>query len=106
MKAMPVAVRERIIHFYAQGQSTQEIAAMLDYCVAAVRRVRQNFKRRGTLAPQAHQCGRKTLLTPARQVRPSRAGQTARRHAEGTGGQIQTSHLHHGPLAGAPEVQL
>jgi transposase len=69
MKAIPVAVRERIIHFYDQGQSTQEIAALLDYCVAAVRRVRQNFKRRGTLAPQTHQCGRKTLLTPARQAR-------------------------------------
>jgi transposase len=69
MRAIPVAVRERIIHFYDQGQSTQEIAALLDYCVAAVRRVRQNFKRRGTLAPQTHQCGRKTLLTPARQAR-------------------------------------
>jgi len=31
--------------------------------------VRQNFKQRGTLEPQTHQCGRKTLLTPARQAR-------------------------------------
>jgi transposase len=69
MKAIPVAVRERIIHLYDKGHRTNEIASVLDYCVAAVRRVRQNFKQRGTLAPQTHQCGRKTLLTPARQAR-------------------------------------
>ena len=69
MKARPVAVRERIIHLYEQGNRTKEIASVLGYCVAAVRRVRQNFKRRGTLEPQTHQCGRKTLLTPARQAR-------------------------------------
>ena len=69
MKAIPVAVRERIIHFYDKGDTTQEIASVLDYCVAAVRRVRQNFKQRGTLEPQTHQCGRITLLTPARQAR-------------------------------------
>ena len=65
MKAIPVAVRERIIHLYDKGHRTKEIASVLGYCVAAVRRVRQNFKRRGTLEPQTHQCGRKTLLTPA-----------------------------------------
>ena len=69
MKAIPVAVRERIIHLYDQGHRTQEIASVLDYCVAAVRRVRQNFKQRGTLEPRTHQCGRHTLLTPARQAR-------------------------------------
>ena len=69
MKAIPVAVRERIIHLYDKGHRTKEIASVLDYCVAAVRRVRQNFKQRGTLEPQTHQCGRKTLLTPARQTR-------------------------------------
>jgi transposase len=69
MKAIPVAMRERIIHLYDKGQQTKEIAAVLGYCVAAVRRVRQNFKRRGTLEPQTHQCGRKTLLTPALQAR-------------------------------------
>jgi transposase len=37
--------------------------------VAAVRRVRQNFKQRGTLEPQTHLCGRKTLLSQARQAR-------------------------------------
>jgi len=69
MKAIPVAVRERIIHLYDKGNRTKEIAVVLGYCVAAVRRVRQNFKQRGTLEPQTHQCGRKTLLTPALQIR-------------------------------------
>jgi transposase len=63
MKAIPVPVRERILHLYEPGKSTCEIAASLGYCVAAVRRVRQHFKARGTLAPQTHRCGRKTLLT-------------------------------------------
>jgi transposase len=69
MKAIPIAIRERIIYLYEQGHRTKEISAVLGYCAAAVRRVRQNFKRRGTLAPQTHQCGRKTLLTPALQAR-------------------------------------
>jgi transposase len=69
MKAIPVPVRERILHLYDQGQSTADIAASLGYCVAAVRRVRQQFKARGTLAPQTDRCGRKTLLTTARQTR-------------------------------------
>ena len=69
MKAIPVPVRERILHLYDQGKSTCEIAASLGYCVAAVRRVRQHFKARGTLEPQTHQCGRKTLLTARRRER-------------------------------------
>jgi transposase len=72
MKAIPVPVRERILHLYAQGQSTSEIAASLGYCVAAVRRVRQHFKARGTLEPQTHRCGRKTLLTARRRERLQR----------------------------------
>ena len=69
MKAIPVAVRERILKLYDQGKSTCEIAASLGYCVAAVRRVRQHFKARGTLEPQTHRCGRKSLLTEARKTR-------------------------------------
>ena len=69
MKAIPVPVRERILHLYNQGRSTQEIAGSFGYCVAAVRRVRQHFKERGTLKPQTHRCGRKTLLTAARKAR-------------------------------------
>jgi transposase len=69
MKAIPVAVRERILKRYEQGKGTAEIAASFGYCVAAVRRVRQRFKERGTLEPQTHRCGRKTLLTESRQER-------------------------------------
>ena len=69
MKAISVVVRERILKLYDQGQSTREIAASFGYCVAAVRRVRQHFKARGTLEPQTHRCGRKTLLTPSRKAR-------------------------------------
>lgn len=69
MKAIPVAVRERIIQLYDQGKGTAEIAASFGYCVAAVRRIRQHFKERGTLQPQTHQCGRKTLLTESRKAR-------------------------------------
>ena len=69
MKAIPVAVRERIIKLYEQGHRTDEMAASFGYCVAAVRRVRQHFRARGTLAPQTHRCGRKSLLTDARKTR-------------------------------------
>lgn len=69
MKAIPVVVRERILKLYDQGQSTRELAASFGYCVAAVRRVRQHFKARGTLEPQTHRCGRKTLLTESRKAR-------------------------------------
>jgi transposase len=69
MRAIPVPVRERILQLYEQGKSTCEIAAFSGFCVAAVRRVRQQFKARGTLKPQTHLCGRKTLLTAARKVR-------------------------------------
>lgn len=69
MKAIPVTVRERILQLYEQGKSTTAIAGSFGYCVAAVRRVRQQFKDRGTLQPQTHRCGRKTLLTAARKAR-------------------------------------
>ena len=69
MRAIPLPVRERIIHLYEQGKSTAEIAEFSGFCVAAVRRVRQHFKDRGTLKPQTHLCGRKTLLTARRKTR-------------------------------------
>jgi transposase len=69
MRAIPLPVRERIIHLYEQGKSTADIAEFSGFCVAAVRRVRQHFKVRGTLEPQTHRCGRKTLLTPRRKAR-------------------------------------
>ena len=69
LRSIPVPVRERILQLYEQGKSTREIAAFAGFCVAAVRRVRQQFKTRGTLKPQTHLCGRKSLLTAARKAR-------------------------------------
>ena len=69
MKAIPVPLRERILKLYEQDKSTAEIARFCGYCVAAVRRVRQHFKARGTMKPQTHLCGRKTLLTAQRKSR-------------------------------------
>jgi transposase len=64
-----VPIRERIIQLYERGKSTREISEFFGFCVAAVRRVRQQFRERGTLQPQTHRCGRKTLLTARRQAR-------------------------------------
>ena len=69
MRAIPVPVRERIIQLYEPGKSPREIAAFSGFCGAAVRRVRHQFKARGTLKPQTHRCGRKTLRTAARKGR-------------------------------------
>ncbi len=69
MRAIPVSARERILQLYEQGKSTREIADFFGFCVAAVRRVRQQFQERGTLQPQTHLCGRKTLLSAGRQAR-------------------------------------
>lgn len=66
MRAIPLPVRERILQLYDRGKTTREIADVFGFCVAAVRRVRQQFKERGTFQPQTHLCGRSTLLTDAR----------------------------------------
>jgi transposase len=67
MEAIPVPVRKRIVTLYARGKSTAQISESLGYCVAAVRRVRQHFKERGTLEPQTHLCGRSGYFTVTRQ---------------------------------------
>lgn len=69
MRAIPVPVRQRILELYDQGRDTRQIAEFCGYCLAAVRRVRQQFQERGTLEPQTHRCGRKTLLTARRRAR-------------------------------------
>ena len=69
MQAIPDAGRERIVKLYEQGKGTAEIAASFGYCLAAVRRGRQHFKARSTLAPQTHRCGRKPRLTEPRKAR-------------------------------------
>ena len=69
MRAIPIPIRKRILELYERGKSTREIAQISGFCVAAVRRVRQQFRERRTLEPQTHRCGRKTLLTEQRQQR-------------------------------------
>jgi transposase len=69
MRAIPISVRERIVQLYDRGKSTREIADGFGFCIAAVRRVRQQYKDRGTLEPQTHTCGRNTLLTDKRKER-------------------------------------
>lgn len=69
MRAIPIPLRKRILELYQRGKSTREIAQFSGFCVAAVRRVRQQFGQRGTLEPQTHLCGRKTLLTALRRQR-------------------------------------
>lgn len=69
MTPIPVPVRRRILQLYERGNSTREIAQWLGFCVAAVRRVRQQFHQRGTLEPRTHRSGRRTLLTEERKQR-------------------------------------
>ena len=69
MTPIPVPVRQRILQLYERGRSTRDIAQFCGFCVAAVRRVRQQFRERGTLEPWTHRCGRKTLLTEKRKQR-------------------------------------
>jgi len=69
MRAIPIPIRKRIIELYEQGKSTREIAQFSGFCIAAVRRVRQQFRQRRTLEPRTHLCGRKTLLTDERKQR-------------------------------------
>lgn len=69
MEAIPIVVRKQILKLYDQGRRTGQIALALGYCAAAVRRVRQHFRQRGTLEPQTHLCGRKGHFTPERQER-------------------------------------
>src|SRR3972149_3126641 len=69
MRAIPPPLRKGILELYERGGTPREIAQFAGFCVAAVRRVRQQFWQRGTLEPQTHCCGRKTLLTEERKRR-------------------------------------
>jgi transposase len=63
MEPIPLRVRERIIALYDEGESTSEIAERTGYCPAAVRRVRQHLRERGTLRPRGGRPGPKGKLT-------------------------------------------
>jgi transposase len=69
VRAIPIPIRKRIWELYDRGRSTREIAQFSGFCVAAVRRVRQQYRQRRTLEPRTHFCGRKTLLTEERKQR-------------------------------------
>jgi transposase len=69
MRAIPIPIRKRILELYERGKSTREISQFSGFCVAAVRRVRQQFRQRGRLEPRTYLCGRKTLLTEERKQR-------------------------------------
>jgi len=72
MTPIPVPIRQRILQLYERGKSTREIAQVFAFCVAAVRRVRQQFRQRGTLQPRTHRSGRRSLLTEERKQRLER----------------------------------
>jgi transposase len=69
MRAIPIPISKRILELYDRGRSTREIAQFSGFCMAAVRRVRQQFRQRRTLDPRTYLCGHKTLLTEARKQR-------------------------------------
>jgi transposase len=69
MRALPIPIRKRILELYEQGKSTREIAPFAGFCIAAVRRVRQQFRERGRLEPRTYLGGRKTLLSEERKQR-------------------------------------
>ena len=69
MRAIPIPIRKRILELYERGRSTREITQFAGFCVAAVRRVRQQFRVRRTLDPRTSLCGHKTLLTAERKQR-------------------------------------
>ena len=62
-------MRRRILQLYEKGKSTREIAQVFGFCVAAVRRVRQQFQQRGTLEPRTRRSGRRALLNEERKQR-------------------------------------
>ena len=64
MEAYPLLVRKRIIELYQQNKPTKEIAELFGICRSGTRRIKQNLRERGTLAPKPRNAGRKPKLTP------------------------------------------
>ena len=74
MEPIPVRTRERIIALYEEGKQTSEISERTGYCPAAVRRVKQRLRERGTLEPLAGTPGPKGKLTDEVKGAAARAG--------------------------------
>jgi transposase len=64
MEATPLRTRQRIIELYAEGRKTKEIAGLFGLCKAAVRRIKQHLRERGTLQPLPRNAGAKGKFTP------------------------------------------
>jgi transposase len=64
MEAYPLLVRKRIIELYEQHKPTKEIAELFGICRSGARRIKQNLRERGTIAPLPRRAGRKPKLTP------------------------------------------
>jgi|SRR5580700_6372318 transposase len=63
MASQATLTRRWIISAYQAGKGTKDIAAIFGRCVSGVRRVRQNYRERGTADPLLHLRGRKGKLT-------------------------------------------
>lgn len=63
MASQVTLTRRWIISAYQAGKGTKEISAIFGRCESAVRRVRQNYRERGTADPLLHLRGRKGKLT-------------------------------------------
>lgn len=63
MASQSALTRRWIISAYHAGKETKEIAAFFGRCESGVRRVRQNYRERGTADPLLHLRGRKGKLT-------------------------------------------
>ena len=84
MEAYPLLVRKRIIELYQQDKPTKEIAELFGICRSGTRRVKQQLRERGTLAPRPRNGGRKPKLTAERerQIRDYVAAQPDATRAE------------------------
>lgn len=96
MEPIPVRTRERIITLYDEGEQTGEIAEQVGYCPAAVRRIRQHFRQRGTVQPMTYRCGAKGKLTEAvkqrlRELVQQKPDATLAELREGLADQVQVS---------------
>lgn len=63
MEAYPRLVRKRIIELYEQDKQTKEIAELFGICRSGTRRVKQQLRECGTIAPRPRNAGRKPKLS-------------------------------------------
>ncbi len=69
MEPYPRQIRKRIIALYDEGRPTKYIAELFGICRSGVRRVRQQFRERGTLDPLPRNPGRPPGLGEAERER-------------------------------------